>query len=134
MGNVTKFIRKNHAWDLKGSIHDHSIDSFIGGVRKRLKLFTPFTHQSWMRFNTLLLEINDAHWQREENLHYPKLTWIFQKLGLHTSKLMQNFWKQCVPNFILHKFAAMQTSQHTYLKEKTEININGNFIKKDWRT
>ena len=44
---------------------------------------------------------------------------------------MQNFWKQCVPNFILHKFAAMQTSQHTYLKEKTEINVNGNFIKKD---
>ena len=32
---------------------------------------------------------------------------------------MQNFQKQFVPNYILLKFAAIQTSQRTYLKEKT---------------
>ena len=32
---------------------------------------------------TLFLEINNARWQREENLRYTKLTRIFQKLGLH---------------------------------------------------
>ena len=31
----------------------------------------------------LLLEINKAHWQCDENLRYTKLTRIFQKLGLH---------------------------------------------------
>ena len=34
---------------------------------------------------TLLWEINDARWQREENLRYTKLARIFQKLSLHTS-------------------------------------------------
>ena len=31
----------------------------------------------------LLQEINDAHWQCKENLHYTKLMWIFQKLDLY---------------------------------------------------
>ena len=51
---------------------------------------------------------NDAHWQCKENLHYTKLMWIFQMLDLH--QLMQNFLKQCAPNFISCEFAAIQTS------------------------
>ena len=42
--------------------------------------------------------------------------------------------KQRAPNLILRGFAAIQTSQHTYLQEKTEqINVNGYFKKKDYR-
>ena len=40
----------------------------------------------------LIMEIFDACWQRKENLHFTKLTWIFQKLGLlHTSNSHQIF-------------------------------------------
>ena len=60
----------------------------------------------------------------KSNLNFPKVRFTY-------IKLTQNFGKQCVPNFILHKFAAMQISQHTYLKEKRDTNVNGNFTKKD---
>ena len=36
----------------------------------------------------------------------------FPKVRVTYIKSAQNFQKQCVPNFILHKFAAIQTSQH----------------------
>ena len=36
---------------------------------------------------------------------------------------MQNFQKQFVPDYILLKFAAIQTSQRTYLKEKNSISV-----------
>ena len=41
----------------------------------------------------IIMGISDACWQCKENLHYTKLTWIFQKLGLHTSnshKIFEN--------------------------------------------
>lgn len=58
-----------------------------------------------MRFNTLLLEINDAHWQREENLRYQKLTRIFQKFGLHTSNYekVSSAWLLFYANLLKYK-------------------------------
>ena len=42
----------------------------------------------------LIMGISDACWQRKENLHYTKLTWIFQKLGLlytsNSHKIFEN--------------------------------------------
>ena len=54
------------------------------------------------------------------NLRYTKLMWIFSKSQVYILiKLTWNFRKQCALNFILCEFAAIQTFQHTYLKEKT---------------
>ena len=56
----------------------------------------------------------------KDNLRYTKLMWIFSKSQVYILiKLTWNFRKQCALNFILCEFAAIQTSQHTYLKEKT---------------
>ena len=73
----------------------------------------------------------DARWQRDENLHYTKLTRNFPIVRFTYTKLTRNFRKQFAPNFILHEFAAIQTSQHTDLKEKTKglftFHLNGKY-------
>ena len=48
-----------------------------------------------------------------------KINASFPKVTFTNIKLTRNFRKRCVPNFILREFAAIQTSQHTYLKKKT---------------
>ena len=45
------------------------------------------------------------------NANFPKVRFTYIELTRH-------FRKQCAPNFIVREFAAIQTSQHTYLKEK----------------
>ena len=48
-----------------------------------------------------------------------KINANFPKVRFTYIKLKRNVRKQCAPNCILHEFAAsMQTSQHTYRKEK----------------
>ena len=44
---------------------------------------------------------------------------MFQKLGFHTSNKREIFKNNVRLTLYLCKFAAIQTSQHTYLKEKT---------------
>ena len=57
---------------------------------------------------------------REENLRYTNLTRIFQKLGLHhRHHINAKFSKTMCAYFILREFAAIQTSKHTYLEQKT---------------
>ena len=48
--------------------------------------------------------------QRKFTLH--KINLNFPKVRVTYIKFTQNFRKQCVPNFILCEFAAIQTSQH----------------------
>ena len=42
-----------------------------------------------------------------------KINTNFPKARFTYITLAQKFRKQCAPNFILHEFAAIQTSQHT---------------------
>ena len=47
--------------------------------------------------------------QRKFTFH--KINVNLPKVGVKYIKFAQNFRKQCVPNFILHEFPAIQTSQ-----------------------
>ena len=55
---------------------------------------------------------------KEITLH--KINANFPKVSFTYIKLTRKVRKQCAPTFILREFAAIKTSQHTYLKWGTK--------------
>ena len=82
----------------------------------------------------LIMGISDACWQCKENLHYTKLSWIFQKLGLlytsNSHKLFENnvcltlFYANLLQYKLLNIKVTMQWEDEwamEILRRKTEV-------------
>ena len=82
----------------------------------------------------LIIGISDACWQCKENLHYTKLSWIFQKLGLlytsNSHKLFENnvcltlFYANLLQYKLLNIKVTMQWEDERameILRRKTEV-------------